>query len=367
MSSVAILSLAALSALWLDQTSGQTTHFQNALDRWHRIGELIRNIGLFILGAVGLPLAIWRSWLAQEQHGTNQAQLTAQQAATAQSDAQHRANQAQERFTRAVDHLKDDDEIVKRGGIMTLARLVHDPEMPDRQDVLDMLSAFIKGLEPLRIEAVFPPTWVNPLAELAIKTLCQTPLDDSLRLDLRHCDLTGADLTEADLTAANLAEAKLIRADLSHSDLAAADLSEADLTGASLRRTSLKYANLIETDLTTAELTWTDLTECDLTEANLTGANLTRADLTGAVLEHSDLTEANLDGTILTSTDLSGANLDSVSGLVQAQLDLACQEPFRKNSKPKNLPDELIWDEQASIRVRPVNRLLIFRAVSQAA
>jgi hypothetical protein len=29
--------------------------------------EVVRNVGLFLLGVIGLPLAIWRSWIAKQQ------------------------------------------------------------------------------------------------------------------------------------------------------------------------------------------------------------------------------------------------------------------------------------------------------------
>lgn len=39
----------------------------DALARMSQESEVVRNIGLFLLGVIGLPLAIWRSWIAKQQ------------------------------------------------------------------------------------------------------------------------------------------------------------------------------------------------------------------------------------------------------------------------------------------------------------
>lgn len=58
--------------------------------------EIVRNIGLFLLGIIGLPLAIWRSWIAKQQVDETIAQGIRTERQLQHADKQLRLSQASE-------------------------------------------------------------------------------------------------------------------------------------------------------------------------------------------------------------------------------------------------------------------------------
>jgi uncharacterized protein YjbI with pentapeptide repeats len=116
-------------------------------------------------------------------------------------------------------------------------------------------------------------------------------------------ELSNVDLTHAELSGTNLTRIKLNNANLSN-----ANLSNSDLGNACLNNTNLSGAILTDTILTDTELNHSNLQNADLRNADLKGADLTGADLKGA----------NLEG-----TDFNGACVEGVTGLEEAQCNLA--------------------------------------------
>lgn len=126
-------------------------------------------------------------------------------------------------------------------------------------------------------------------------------------------DLSGANLSAGLYRKGKLFGANLSGADLRRSNLSEADFHASNLSGADLSKTNLSKANLNNAILTSAELA----------KAVLKGASLREADLNGADLEKADLSSADLTGATLKGTKLIKTNLQSVTGLTQAQVDEA--------------------------------------------
>ena len=341
--------------------------------------EALRNLALVAAGAIAVPLAIWRAWVAERQ------------AATA------RRSLLNERDQKAAEMLGSTLLSVRLGGIYALQTLAAEHPPHYHLGVMRQFCAFVRGPQNPTLTDASPPagTAPRPIPEMpdsgarpdnharrgaADGDAASEPVredvravmdaiaarsaagieveqqEERFRLDLSGAnlcewrfsgaDLSGADLSGANLSMAKLTGAKLTRADLSGADLSAANLFEANLSRAKLIRADLSGANLVRADLIEADLIGAnlsganlfaaDLPAANLFEANLTGANLIGADLSGAKLSGADLSGAKLSGANLSGANLSGANLSgaklsAATVITQEQLDKTVAVPTKKS------------------------------------
>lgn len=195
---------------------------------------------------------------------------------------QTREGQFTDRFTAAIDHLAEVDEVKKLGGIHELARVARQSDL-DHWPAMEVLSAYLRANHPA-VNRAEPMEGDAPAEVRAISAVLrerdssgeQRKLGQRLDLfevDLRKAQLAGADLTEAnlaecDLRGAFLAEAKLARATLDGADLRGADIRGADLGGASLLGADARGVSFEEVDLRKAKLAELDLRQgADLRKA----------------------------------------------------------------------------------------------------
>lgn len=268
---------------------------------WLSAGEsgstTIRNLGLVVAATIGLPIAIWRSKVAERQAATAQRGLL------------------NERYQKGAEMLGSEVLSVRLGGIYALARLGREHPSDYHTQIMNLLCAFgrhpagkaVEAAETINggsstetaqynkgwdeegndcpqrvredVQAVMTAVRERSEAQIEIET------EAEYQLDLSGAVLSGTDLYYAKLIRAKLTAAKLIRAYLFSADLTGADLRKANLADANLRAAVLRKANLDDANLSGA----------DLLEANLEGANLVGVDLTGANLEGANLTRATLN------------------------------------------------------------------------
>ena len=288
-----------------------------------------RNIGLIIAGLIALPLALWRSWVAQRQAGTAQQNLL------------------NERYQQGAEMLGSEVLSVRLGGIYALQRLAAENPKQYHIQIMQLLCAFVRHPSEdakNKIRRVSgKPSKHEPRGDvqevMMLISACHAKQDRlelaaDFRLDLRGVNLHDADLFKARLcranfSKANLAGAKLIGADLaraefSHANIAGAVLSHADLTMAGFEYAELSETKLESANLSKARFYCANLSNARLSSANLAEAHLSSANLVEAWLQESDLSKtrlqggnltgaslikANLSGAILWSTNLSGASL----------------------------------------------------------
>ena len=313
----------------------------------------IRNLGLVILAGVGLPLAVWRSIIAERQA----------QAAQRQSEvaAQSLLN---DRFQRGAEMLGHPDAgSVRIGGIHALARLA--AEHPDVFHLLVMqtLAAFVvdrtRGRPAGEQDSVdsrdggdysgYAPVEVFCMAsskvgrvprlakdvEQAMSTIAQRSTnqvaverDVTFRMNLADAsipgfvlngaDFSGFDLMKADMRRVRGWKACLADARLAGADLSGASMPFADFRDADMRRVDLTAAKLVSADLRNANLGLVDLAAENLWQgaifpSRLVGAQLMGADLRGADLGGADMRGASLDGAKLDGADVRGANLSGAN------------------------------------------------------
>lgn len=335
----------------------------------------IRNLGLFVFGAVGLPVAIWRSVIAARQ-----AEAAQRQSKIAEQ------NLLNDRFQRGAEMLGHPDiASVRIAGIHALARLgaeypdvfhlpvMHtiaafvvdrtkgaraepeqelvDPESLPASDIIERVSPWIEeaidssGHHPFLVslaagrEVGTVPELAKDVGE-AMRSIAQrgknqvaVENDGTFRMNLadacipglifHQADFSGFDFTKADMRRVRGWRARFVRARLAGADLSAANLYDAVFRDADMRRVNLTAAKLIGADMRNADLGLVDLVAENLWKGTIFPSRLVGTLLAGADLRKANLVKADMRGALLGcakldnadfgSANLSGADLRSAS------------------------------------------------------
>ena len=301
----------------------------------------IRNIGLVIAGLIALPLAIWRSMVAQKQVDVAQQSLL------------------NERYQQGAEMLGSDVLSVRLGGIYALRRLAEEHPEQYHIQAMRLLCAFVRN--PTKDTVV--QTGMNDPEEgppredvqVAMNTICacheiNAGPDSSTKwnsvtrfwLDLRDADLRGVQLQRVNLLVKPSLPGSTY-AEVSNSHIGGADFARAQLHSARMDYGKFPGANFENTNLSGAHLLGADLSRASLFHASLSGIVLVGANLSGAWLAG-----ANLSGADLTAANLSGARLYGVQGVTQSQLDQATAD---SDNPPKLMEgvldaetgEQLVW------------------------
>ena len=246
----------------------------------------LRNVMLIVAAIVGLPLALWRSRVAQRQADTAQRGLL------------------NERYQRGAEMLGSNVLSVRLGGIYALESLAREHSQQYAPQILKLFCAFAR--HPTEDADRTPDSAAKRPPRSDVQAVmevigCYDKLVSSI--DMRTLNLRDADLSNIDLTYANL--------------------SGAILSGANLFGAQLNSANL---------------SKAILKRANLSGARLDSANLSNAILKRVNLSSARLYNVDLTGANLTGANLERAEGITQGQLDQA----YAKRSRPPHWSDDTL-------------------------
>ena len=233
-------------------------------------GSTIRNIVLVAAAMIALPLAIWRSTVAERQSETAQRSLL------------------NERYQKGAEMLGSEVLSVRLGGIYALARLAREHPGDYHTQIMSLLCAFARNptvveerdASELREDVQAVMTVVRERSEAQI----EIEKEGEYRLNLFGANLNGAILSRA----------KLTRANLNGAILNGAILSRAILSGAELEDAHLEDAYLI-----LAELNWAKLMNAHLNCTHLDAANLSHADLRGC----EGLTQEQINKAVPNSED----------------------------------------------------------------
>lgn len=320
---------------------------------WLSAGEsgstTIRNLGLVVVAAIGLPIAIWRSVVVERQATT--AQLQADTA---------RRSLLNERYQKAAEMLGSQVPSVRLGGIYALARLASEHPVGYHIQIMRLLCAFVRNptkedddKEGSDQSQMVREDVQEVMVAIGNRSAVQVEEEEQHWLNLSNADLGGVCLLGANLAHASLLGAALNYARLDHAHLEGALLRDAELYGASLIQ-----ANLNDAELNGAELGSAKLYSAKLNRASLSGANLSKAKLKGVHLNDASLAGATLEGASLKSAtltnadlteaklkdvNLSGATLRKCNGLTQEQLN----ETFEASPDPPKQLD--VFDANKSV------------------
>ena len=263
-------------------------------DSWRGMesnGPAIRNLVLAMAAIAALPLAIWRSKVAERQAATAQ-----RQSETAQRGLLNG------RYQKGAEMLGGEVLAVRLGGIYALDRLAREHPGDYHTQIMKLLCAFVRN----------PPR--------------MKPHHRKLREDVQEIMTAVCSRSDSQIEAEK-------------GEYCLLELSGANLEGLDLINATLKKVVASSGATTTA-----NLNGAVLTDANLRGASMISANLRGAYLNNADL-----DGALLHGTDLTGANMSRCKGLTQEQIDDAEAEP----DKPPDLTDVVDAKTSKSIGWRP--------------
>lgn len=205
--------------------------------------------------------------------------------------------QITDRFSRAVEHIGNDNVDIRIGGLYELERIANNSPS-DRRIIQVTIGSYLRNRSPWPVGSPDGPQhptptvdenlpWLRmraPDIQTALAILARRPkAPDAPRLylsrvDLRSVQLENNQLTNAHIRRTNLARAWLRGTRLDGSDFYATDLRKANLEGVSLQKTSfrnayLEGANLRAADLREADLRGADMRATHIEEALMTGAH----------------------------------------------------------------------------------------------
>ena len=289
-----VVVLALLIAFWewlSEGESGSTT---------------IRNIALIVAAGGALPLAIWRSKVADSQSKTAQRGLL------------------NERYQKGAEMLASEVLAVRLAGIYVLQNLARKHPDEYHTQIMRLFCAFVRfptrdqSLEPGQA-AIRPGSLLGLRQDVesimgAIESRERARIAFERRVELR-LDLRGADLREVQILGADLSQAMFQHSELSGAWLANVDLTDASLVDANLSRAQFYDVNLTGTNLWSANLSGAMLQDAqmggrrNLHNVNLTGANLGGANLSEGILQNATVAKAWLERANLSGTNFQGADL----------------------------------------------------------
>ena len=288
--------------------------------------ELLRGIGLFVLGIGVAPLGLY---LAYNRTKSSRAQT---ESLRAQAETEKEKN-VTDAFAKSVELLGNESIAAKQGGIYALGRIAGDnPELHSmimdivasyiRQESLDRFNSGLQGgknEDELIKEFSSKPVSMDIEAAVAVirqrnRENDKPPEKSRYFLDLSNAYIFNAHFNDTKLTRVNFSDSVMMGCLFDNTDLSESNFKASNLKGSSFQDCDLRGANLLKADLQEADLQeanlWgADLWGADLRWADLQGANLRGANLRGANLRGADLQEANLQGADLQRAGLQEANL----------------------------------------------------------
>ena len=321
--------------------------------------ELLTGLATAIVAVLGIFISYMTVRLTRQQNKAQREALQADREAAQLERTVAREAAQRDRFTYAIEHLKDESLAIRMGALFELKKLGLD-NPKEQENIVRILSSFIKGrienrklLKKPKVQGGLPKPTEDVFLACEITSLFSVHGGKALlsyltaegvylhsielhgallqRADLTDSIMNDADLIESDMCFANLQRASFERATLQRAILQEANLQDARLESANLQTTdlmktnlqgaNLKFANLQNANLTSANLRGADLAVADFREAFLGGANFQIACLIGVDFKGADFWEADLRGASLvgaknlTATQLLNAIIDSSTRL----------------------------------------------------
>ena len=256
------------------------------------LSTTIRNAMLIVGGALALPLAIWRGYVAEQQVKATQESVEAAQESI-----------ANQRFQAAAQMLGHDFNAVRLSAIHTLTDLARENPVRFHIDTVRLLSAFVRQ---------------PPVGNSVVIQYQSLPKDRAVREDVSTALFAIGSRTSqaADAEVIHNHRVNLEGYDFAHMNLASWNLSRVMLQGA-----NFYGANLEGTDFTDADLSKCTFSSADVSEATFSNAKLSGANFTRWRLDDGQYTE-----------QLTDPEAREVEGLTQEQLDSAEND---QNDPPK--------------------------------
>ena len=230
-------------------------------------GTAIRNLILVIAAIAALPLAIWRSKVAEHQSETAQRGLL------------------NERYQKGAEMLGSKELSVRLGGIYALDSLARENPIGYHIQIMRLLCAFVRNHRVVETQEV--KTYYTYRREDVQAAVAAVGSRNTAQVEIEKKQYCLVDFSGADLRHVNFLDAGFYHWDPRSGKFSPANMENAHLYGANLSRASM-------------------------TAANFKGAYFSHANFKGATLIH---------------TVLAGADLKDCKGLTQEQINMAAVSP----------------------------------------
>ena len=295
---------------------------------------VVRNVVLVLASLIGLPVALWRSWIAQRQAATAEGGLL------------------NERYQKAAEMLGHEHLSVRLGGVYALARMAEEHPVGYHLQIAELFCAYVRHPPPVAGKAPrnrkrAPRVGMGPLDYpqhrtdiAAIMKAMGTRSARRVVLEKRASttlSFSGADLRGLGMRDLNFAHADFSNADLSFTDLRGADFSHCTCWGIILTRAMLGKTDFAGANLSNARLDKViDCYGANFSDAVLHGARLVLSRMYGAKFHR-----ARLDGANIAETRFHQAgNSLLVEGLTMAQLVRCRPRPPHRSPHLDGLVDQ---------------------------
>ena len=309
-------------------------------------GTTLRNIGLMVAGVIALPLALWRSLVAERQAKTAQEQLVITQRSL-----------RQDRYQRGAEMLGNALLSARLGGIYALQRLAADYHNEYHIQVMELFCAFVRnpigqqgevsvdvrddGDPPLREDVQAVISAIGERSDIGK----ELERERNFELDLHGAHLTRVNIDRADLQYANLSDATLVYATCEGTSFRDAYLHEANLAGAFCQGTRFDRAKINGAQMNNIEADF----------AVFTQAFLLNVDFSHALLNSVDFSEAHFFNINLTGTTIGTVphQPNLVCLLTQDQLDRCWSNPgipprIAELTVDRETGEPLVWSDRSS-------------------
>ena len=218
----------------------------------------VRDLALAAAAVVGLPIALWRSLVAERQADTMR-----------QQSETERGRLLSERYQRSAEMLSSDQVWVCVAGINGLARLAQTHPDEYHISVMELLCDFVRHSsqraedgehEEEQEEQDDDESEILPSAPSKIRAALRAiGSRDDTRINIEEqagykLDLEGSDFRDQNLAELNLSKARFKSANLSGCVLSYANLSGADFLLANLSKAAASKANFVEFNLNFANM-----------------------------------------------------------------------------------------------------------------
>ena len=297
----------------------------------------VRDLALAAAAVVGLPVALWRSFVAERQVDTLRQQTEIA-----------RGGLLSERYQRSAEMLGSDQVWICVAGITGLARLAQNHPDDYHIPVMELLCDFVRHSSRRAEDGeheeehdkqdgheseIFPSPPIKVRAALrAIGSRNDTRINIEEQAGYK-LNLEGSDLRGQNLTGLNLTKARFKSANLSGCVLSFANLSEADFLLANLSEAGASEANFVKCNLYCANMVNIDASPlADFSDAHLDFADLAGARLAGAKFYGATFRNTNVSGAVF--YEQMQQYRTAAEGLTQKQLDAAAT---RQGDEPPRL------------------------------
>jgi hypothetical protein len=245
--------------------------------------------------------------------------------------------QITERFTRAIEHLGDENDDneprleVRLGGIYALERVAKE-SVEQYGPIMEILAAYIRVNSPW--PAGDPPQGTSQDDELRAWARWRKTMDVEMMLSAAPSDVQAILDVLARREETHVPRSYRVSLNLSGTDLRKTNLVGINLAGASLNNANLQDAWLPRANLEKADLSGANLQRAWLSGANLTGARMSDARLEGAVLAGAEIVHPSLENLRILGLeeieeeviDIEPADLREAHGLDKERLALTVGE-----------------------------------------